>query len=55
MGLSIAKAYVEMLGGTIGVKSQEGKGSTFFFTLPCEGSSEEVSEPRSKRQKRQKR
>ena len=34
LGLSIAKAYVEMLGGKIRVESEEGKGSTFYFTLP---------------------
>jgi PAS domain S-box-containing protein len=34
LGLSIAKAYVIMLGGTIRVASVEGRGSTFFFTLP---------------------
>ncbi len=34
LGLSIAKAYVEMLGGRIWVKSEQGKGSTFYFTLP---------------------
>ena len=34
LGLSISKAYVEMLGGTIQVESREGQGSRFSFTLP---------------------
>lgn len=34
LGLSISKAYVEMLGGKIWVKSKIGVGSTFYFTLP---------------------
>ncbi|MBK7030415.1 MAG: PAS domain S-box protein [Bacteroidales bacterium] len=34
LGLSISKAYVEMLGGNIWVESEEGTGSTFYFTLP---------------------
>ena len=34
LGLSIAKAYIEMLGGTIAVTSVEGAGSNFTFTLP---------------------
>jgi len=34
LGLSISKAYVEMLGGKIWVESEKGKGSIFYFTLP---------------------
>jgi PAS domain S-box-containing protein len=34
LGLSISKAYVEMLGGKMWVESQFGKGSTFYFTIP---------------------
>lgn len=34
LGLSISKAYVEMLDGKIWVESEERMGSTFYFTLP---------------------
>jgi PAS domain S-box-containing protein len=33
MGLAVTKKIVENMGGTIGVKSVEGKGSRFYFTL----------------------
>jgi len=42
LGLSISKAYVEMLGGKIWVESREGIGSTFYFTLPYNTEPEEM-------------
>ncbi len=34
IGLSVAKSYVELLGGTIGVESEPGRGSNFWFRIP---------------------
>lgn len=36
LGLTIARRFVELLGGRIWVESDLGKGSRFFFTLPAE-------------------
>ncbi|MBN1598685.1 MAG: PAS domain-containing sensor histidine kinase [Bacteroidales bacterium] len=34
LGLAISDGIVKLLGGEIGVKSEKGKGSEFYFTLP---------------------
>jgi signal transduction histidine kinase len=40
LGLSLAKAFVEMHGGALRVESEQGKGSTFTITLPQQAGSD---------------
>lgn len=40
LGLSLSKKLVELMGGTIGVRSKLGSGSEFYFTIP-----QKVSDP----------
>ena len=42
LGLAISKRLVELMGGEIGLESEEGKGSTFWFNLPL------ITEPGTK-------
>lgn len=48
LGLSISTAYVEMLGGEMWVESKEGRGSTFYFTLPFKSKTKDRTETQEK-------
>lgn len=44
IGLSIVKAYIEILKGSIEVKSEVGKGTTFLFSIPYHPANKETKE-----------
>jgi len=47
LGLSISRRLVELMGGRIGVDSEEGKGSLFWFTVSLERQSEAAQAPQA--------
>jgi len=46
LGLSISRAVIEAMGGSMGVTSKPGHGSRFWFTLPLAASAQRVSSTR---------
>jgi two-component system phosphate regulon sensor histidine kinase PhoR len=46
LGLSISRAVIEAMGGSIGVTSRPGHGSRFWFTLPLAACAQRVSSTR---------
>ena len=48
LGLSISKKYVELLGGNIHLKSEEGKGSTFIIEIPVVSNDDSDKSPENK-------
>ncbi len=45
IGLSLTRRIIQLMGGTIGVESELGVGSTFWFELPVEGYSNDTVAP----------
>ena len=47
LGLSLTRAFAEMLGGTVGVESEEGHGSSFTIILPATYAAPRDADPES--------
>lgn len=45
LGTTISKALIEVMGGTLSITSEKGKGSEFCFTLPLQRQTDKQSQP----------
>ena len=46
LGLYLVRLIVEQIGGRVGCESEEGHGSTFYFTAPCARDLQPAATPR---------